>query len=70
MRCGTHLFYRFNGNGHYGVPSGLFEKDDALKFTQQVFIDEKPAYYAFSTKTHDMTGPELITKYREEPGPL
>lgn len=63
--CGTHLFYRFKENYHHGVPIGLFEDDDSLVFAHQVFIDEKPSFYEFSNKTHDMTGPELIAKYTE-----
>lgn len=63
--CGTHLFYRFKANGHYGVPIGLFDDDDSLTFAHQVFIDEKPAYYAFANATHNMTGPELIAKYEK-----
>ena len=64
-QCGTHLFYRFKANGHYGVPVGVFEDDDSLVFAHQVFIDEKPKYYAFANKTHKTTGPELIAKYQQ-----
>lgn len=63
--CGTHLFYRFKETGHHGVPIGLFEDDDKLIFAHQVFIDEKPPFYAFSNKTKDMTGPELIARYEQ-----
>jgi len=64
-QCGSHLFYRFKANGHHAVPIGLFEDDDALVFSHQVFIDEKPSYYDFSNETENMTGPELIAKYTQ-----
>ena len=64
-QCGTHLFYRFKANGKYAVPIGLFEEDDHLEFTHQVFVDERPSYYKFSNDTEDMTGPELFAKYTQ-----
>jgi len=64
-QCGTHLFYRFKKTGHHGIPIGVFGDDPALSFEHQVFIDEKPSFYAFSNKTKDMTGPELIAKYTQ-----
>ena len=44
--CGTHLFYRIQQTGQHIVPIGLFEASDDLTFETQVFIDEKPSYYA------------------------
>jgi len=64
-KCGTHLFYRFKKTGHHGVPVGLFDDDENLVFAHQVFVDEKPSFYAFSNDTHDMTGPELIARYQK-----
>lgn len=43
--CGSHLFYRLKETGEHMVPVGLFNNDEGLVFEQQVFIDEKPAYY-------------------------
>ena len=62
-RCGSHLFYRFKKTGEHGIPVGLFDDDETLKFAHQVFVDEKPAYYEFANATSKMTGPELIAKY-------
>ncbi|MCH9695758.1 MAG: GFA family protein [Gammaproteobacteria bacterium] len=62
-KCGTHLFYRLKGTGQHMVPVGFFADDEGLEFTSQVFIDSRPDYYAFSNKTHDMTGAELFAKY-------
>lgn len=61
--CGTHLFYRLKETGQTMVPVGLFESQDGLNFTGQVFIDEKPAFYAFANKTEDFTGAEIFAMF-------
>ena len=62
-KCGTHLFYRLKGTGEHMVPVGVFENTEGLEFDHQVFVDEKPAFYRFANKTHDMTGAEIFAKY-------
>lgn len=61
--CGTHLFYRLKENRLHFLPTGIFDNAENLVFTQQVFIDAKPAYYAFANKTQNMTGEELFAQY-------
>lgn len=61
-QCGTHLFYRLKQTGQTFIPAGLFEKSE-FTLDHQVFIDEKPDYYCFSNKTHNMTGAEVFAKY-------
>lgn len=58
--CGNHLFYRLKQNNKYMMPAGLFDGDVDFIFTHQVFIDEKPSYYCFSNKTHNMTGQQIF----------
>lgn len=62
-QCGTHLFYKMTESKQYFMPVGLFDEEATLVFDHQVFIDEKPAYYSFSNKTSDLTGPELFAKF-------
>ncbi len=62
-RCGTHLFYRLKGNSQYVVPVGLFDDHPDVSFESQIFIDEKPDYYAFANRTANMTGAEVFAKY-------
>ncbi|MCG8382416.1 MAG: GFA family protein [Gammaproteobacteria bacterium] len=62
-QCGSGLFYRMKANQECMVPVGLFDAQDDITFTRQVFIDEKPAYYAFSNKTEDLTGAEIFAMY-------
>ena len=64
-RCGTHLFYRIKETGQHMVPVGLFEQDAGLVFSNQVFIEEKPAYYEFANPTLNMTGAELFAKIQK-----
>jgi hypothetical protein len=62
-KCGTHLFYRLKQNRQYFMPAGLFEDDSHFVLDHQVFVDEKPAYYAFANKTDNMTGAEVFAKF-------
>lgn len=61
-QCGAHLFYRLKQGGFYALPVGLLDNND-WQFDHQVFIDEKPAFYAFSNKTRDMTGEEVFAQF-------
>lgn len=63
QNCGSHLFYRLKENQQYFMPVGIFEDDGTLVFEHQIFIDEKPEYYDFSNKTHNLTGAEFFAKY-------
>ena len=61
--CGSHLYYRLKETGQHMVCAGLF--DDAtdkadLTLKTQVFIDEKPSYYAFAGDSETLTGAELF----------
>ena len=62
-RCGSHLFYRLKHNKHCYVPAGLFEGSQSLVFASQVFIDQKPDYYAFANETQNMTAAEIFAKF-------
>lgn len=61
--CGTHLFYRLKQEGHYAIPVGLFEPSDQWVLAEQIFIDEKPAFYSFAEPTRNLTGAEAFAEY-------
>ncbi len=63
QKCGTHLFYHLKGTQEYIVPVGLLELKHSLEFKTEIFIDEKPDYYAFSNETKKMTGEEVFAQY-------
>lgn len=63
--CGSHLFYHLKPTGDYHIPAGLFDLDDTVsrRFAHQIFIDEKPDYYAFSNPTVELTGAQVIAQF-------
>jgi hypothetical protein len=62
-KCGSHLFYRLKREGHYVVPVGLLNDGEQWVFDQQIFIDEKPSFYAFANETKNLTGAEVFAQY-------
>ena len=62
-KCGSHLFYRLKASNLHMIPAGIFDGNPNFKFEHQVFIDNKPEYYHFGDKTHDMTEAEVFAKY-------
>ncbi|WP_447528543.1 GFA family protein [Vreelandella sp. TE19] len=65
-QCGTHLFFRLKDGGFHGIPVGLFKGDNEWTFAEQVFIEQKPAFYSFTQKTRNLTGEQLFTQYSEK----
>ena len=63
QKCGTHLFYRLKGQGHYAIPVGIFDGYDGWKLDEQIFIDQKPSFYSFAEKTKNLTGEEVFALY-------
>lgn len=61
--CGTHLFYRIKANQHYIIPAGLFEDQQNLQLTEQIYIDHKPNFYDFANVTPKLTEAEFIAKF-------
>lgn len=65
-QCGSNLFYRLKENQQYMMPPGLFEPIENIEFDHQVFIEEKPGYYEFANKTHNMTGEECFAAFAQD----
>src|SRR5690606_13551589 len=61
--CGTPLFYRLIEKNMYFVSAEAFDERSGYALTSQIFIDEKPAYYEFANKTHNMTGAEVFAMF-------
>ena len=66
QKCGTHLFYRLKDGEHYAIPVGLLDGDIEWRFSEQIFIDQKPSFYSFAEKTRDLTGEEVFAQYSGE----
>lgn len=64
--CGSNLFYYLIPNGEYAVSVGALDDKDSLEFVSQIFIDEKPAWYAFANDVETLTGAEVFAKVASE----
>jgi hypothetical protein len=62
-RCGSVLFYRLVAQDYYAVSAEAFDDRKDFAFASQIFIDEKPPYYEFANKTHNMTGAEVFAAF-------
>ncbi|MEG0922678.1 MAG: GFA family protein [Comamonas sp.] len=63
-RCGTHLFYRLLATNEHFLAAGLFQDEDGLQLTQQIYIDEKPPYYGLVNDTPKLTGAEVMALHQ------
>ena len=62
-RCGSGLFYRYLPLDTHAFPAGLFPDDALLPLSEEIFIDEKPAYYAFDADSEKLTGGQVMAKF-------
>ena len=60
--CGTHLFYHLLPSNEYMLPAGIFQ-DMPFDLTNEIFIDEKPAFYAFGNNTQKLTGQQVFDQF-------
>jgi hypothetical protein len=67
-KCGSVLFYRLVQNGNCYASAEAFDDRAGYALTSQVFIDEKPGYYDFANKTHNMTGAEVFAAFAAPEG--
>jgi hypothetical protein len=59
--CGSHLFYRLQGNQHM-ILAGAFNNSEGFIVENQYFIDDKPSFYRFENETVNLTGAETAEK--------
>jgi len=62
-QCGSPLFWRTKDRKTNIVSINAFDNVDDLRLDHEVFIDEKPGYYAFSQDTKQMTGAEVFAMF-------
>ena len=60
--CGTHLFYHLLPSDEYILPAGLFQ-DEPFRLAGQIFIDEKPDFYALENPTEKLTGAQVFAQF-------
>lgn len=62
-QCGTSLFYKLRGKDEYFVSTEAFDDTSDFKLISEIFIDEKPAHYAFANDVKKMTGAETMAAF-------
>jgi hypothetical protein len=62
-RCGSPLYYRLIEKDMYFVSAEAFDDVSDMALTSQIFIDQKPSYYDFANKTHNMTAAEVLALF-------
>jgi hypothetical protein len=65
-RCGSSLFWRMQDGGASWVALQAFDAVEDFAFASEIFIDEKPANYAFANETQKLTGAEFFARYMPE----
>ena len=63
QNCGSNLFYRLRDGSHHSVHAGALDDLSDAKFTMEIFIDEKPDYYAFEGDRKKLTGQEVMAMF-------
>ncbi|GAU84871.1 GFA family protein [Bosea sp. BIWAKO-01] len=62
--CGSSLFWRLRGGeGHVAVSMQSFDDLSPFAFTEEIFIDEKPALYAFAGERPRKTGAQVVAEF-------
>ena len=64
--CGTPLFWRTRDKSHTAVSVSALDDPGPLRFTSEIFIDEKPDYYEFANETKTMTGEQVFAYYTDK----
>ncbi|AZZ91056.1 GFA family protein [Hahella sp. KA22] len=58
--CGTNLYYHLKPTGEKYLWSGLFDDQSQFKMAGEIYIDHKPAGYAFAGDHPRMTEDEFL----------
>ncbi|VTO14453.1 GFA family protein [Brevundimonas vancanneytii] len=61
--CGSNLFWRLKAGGMAMVSVQAFDDPSAFAFDSEIYIDAKPANYAFAGDHTRMTGAEVEALY-------
>ena len=66
-KCGSVLLWQTQDGTHQSASIQLFEDPGAFEFDSQIFIDRKPANYAFANETKTMTEAEVMAMFAPPP---
>ena len=66
--CGSTLWYRLKhgmGPTDYYMAAGLIDDLSGQRLTREIFIDKKPAAFAFAGPTHQLTEAEFLASLQK-----
>lgn len=61
--CGTSLFWRMQDGSSAHVAVSALDDLSGLTLAQEIFIDDKPAFYDFANPTRKLTGAEFAAMF-------
>jgi hypothetical protein len=64
--CGSNLFWATKDRSMMVPFAGSLDDDTGLKFTSEIFIDDKPEFYEFANKTVQKTGAEVMAEFSDK----
>jgi len=66
--CGSNLFWRTHDHKMFTVSAHAFDNPEQFPFEVEIYIDQKPANYAFANDTKKMTGAEVEAMFAGSSG--
>ena len=64
--CGTPMMYRLKSGGMTVASAFIWDAPLSLPLKTEIFVDEKPATYAFADVPNQMTGAEVMAAFAGE----
>lgn len=62
-RCGSSLFWRMREGEAMALAAGSLDTLEGMEFTSEIYIDRKPAEYAFAGERRRMTEAEVVEAF-------
>ncbi|WP_106478882.1 GFA family protein [Phytohalomonas tamaricis] len=53
QRCGSQLFFHGLEDDSYAFTAGSFDDQSEMVITEQIFMADKPGFYALANETHE-----------------
>lgn len=62
-RCGSILFWKVAGAERYALAAGSLDATTGLTLAKEIFIEDKPDFYAFANATEKVYGVDAMAGY-------
>ncbi len=62
-KCGANLIWRLQSGGMAAVPAGLFDDQSGFGLGLEIYVDQRPDYYAFAGERKEMTEAEVVAMF-------